>query len=112
MNILTGSKYIWKIPEADYAQIAHIALTYNLSMPVAQTLISRGMSTHDQINSFLFSSLERDVAHPSLMKDAQKAVDRLLYAIAQKQPILVFGDYDVDGITSSALMMRCLQPLG
>lgn len=112
MNILTGSKYIWKLPETDYAQIAHIALTYNLSMPIAHTLISRGLSTHDQITSYLFSSLEKDVAHPSLMKDAEKAVERLLYALVQKEPILVFGDYDVDGITSSALMMRCLLPLG
>lgn len=112
MNILNGSKYIWKLPKIDDAQIAHIASTYNLSMPVAHTLITRGFVKHDDINSFLFSTYERDVAHPSLMKDAEKSVDRLLYAIAQKEPILVFGDYDVDGITSSALMMRCLMPLG
>ena len=112
MNIINGSKYIWKLPEVDYAQITQIASTYNLSMPIAHTLISRGFINHNDINSFLFSSFERDVAHPSLMKDAEKSVERLLYAIAEKQPILVFGDYDVDGITSSAMMMRCLMPLG
>ncbi len=112
VNIRHGSKYLWKIPSFDDQLAAQIASTYNLSLPVAQTLLTRGLTTHDTINSFLFSSFEKDVAHPSLLKDAQKAVDRIEYAIAQKEPMLVFGDYDVDGITSSSLMMICLLPLG
>ena len=112
MNIYHGAKYIWKLPPYDAQRVAQIAATYNLSMPVAQTLLTRGFTTHDQINSYLFSSFEKEVAHASLLKDAQKAVDRIEYAIAQKEPILVFGDYDVDGITSSSLMMICLLPLG
>ncbi len=112
MKTIPGSKYLWKLPETDSQHIAHIASTYNISMPIAHTLLSRGYTDHDAINSFLFSSLEKDVAHPSLLKDAQKSVDRILYAIANKEPILIFGDYDVDGITSSALMMTSLLPLG
>ena len=112
MNIQRGRKYIWKLPETDTKRIMHIAATYNISFPIAHTLLTRGFETHDSITSFLFSSYEKDVAHPSLMKDAEKSVDRLLCAIADKEPILVFGDYDVDGITSSALMMRALLPLG
>ena len=112
MNTILGTKYLWKLPEVDDRQIANIASTYNISMPIAHTLLTRGFTDHDAINSFLFSSLEKDVAHPSLLKDAQKAVDRILYAIAHKEPILIFGDYDVDGITSSALMMISLLPLG
>lgn len=112
MKTIPGSKYLWKLPETDSQHIAHIASTYNISMPIAHTLLSRGYTDHDAIRSFLFSSLEKDVAHPSLLKDAQKSVDRIMYAIANKEPILIFGDYDVDGITSSALMMRSLLPLG
>jgi single-stranded-DNA-specific exonuclease len=112
MKTIPGAKYLWKLPEADSQRIAHIAATYNISFPIAHTLLSRGYTDHDAIKSFLFSSLEKDVAHPSLLKDAQKSVDRILYAIANKEPILVFGDYDVDGITSSALMMISLLPLG
>ncbi len=107
-----GAKYVWRLPEENDQRIAHIAATYNLSIPIAHTLFSRGFKEHDHINSFLFSSFEKDVAHPSLLKDAQKAVDRILCAITQKEQILVFGDYDVDGITSSALMMIGLLPLG
>src|SRR3989338_3305958 len=105
MKTIPGSKYIWKLPETDAQHIAHIAATYNISFPIAHTLLSRGYTEHNAIRSFLFSSLEKDVAHPSLLKDAQKAVDRIMYAIANKEPILIFCDYDVDGITSSALIM-------
>ena len=112
VNIISGAKYLWKLPAVDDQKIVNIASTYNISIPIAHTLISRGYTDHDAINSFLFSSLEKDVAHPSLMKDAQKATDRILHAIANKEPILVFGDYDVDGITSAALMMISLLPLG
>ena len=112
MKQLNGVKYIWQMPEIEQSAIAKLAATYNISMPIAHTLLSRGLSDHDSITSFLFSSFEKDVAHPSLMKDVHKAVDRLIYAIAQKESILIFGDYDVDGITSSALMMISLLPLG
>lgn len=111
-SFVQGTKYLWKIPNSDNQLIADIAAHYNLSFPIAQTLITRGFSTKESISSFLFTSFEQDVAHTSTMKDAQKAVDRILYAIAHKEPILVSGDYDVDGITSSAMMMICLLPLG
>jgi single-stranded-DNA-specific exonuclease len=62
--------------------------------------------------SFLFSSFEKDVFDAKLIKDAQKAVDRIKTAIEKKERILVFGDYDVDGITSTSLLMLCLLPLG
>src|SRR3990167_11503571 len=107
-----GAKYLWKMPQLQNQQVAQIAATYNISMPIAHTLLSRGLTDHAAINSFLFSSYEQDVAHPSLLKDANKVVDRIIAAIADKEPILIFGDYDVDGITSASLMMICLLPLG
>ena len=111
-KILQGQKYIWRLPDSDPMAVAALASAYNLSFPVAQTLVRRGFTTKETIDSFLFSTFERDVAHASQMKDAEKAVDRILHAIANKEKILVFGDYDVDGITSSSLMMICLLPLG
>jgi single-stranded-DNA-specific exonuclease len=112
MAMMRGAKYLWKLPQGDPHAIWHIASSYNLSYPIAQLLLSRGYTDKDSIDSFLFSSFEKDVSHTSRMKDAQKAVDRILKAIANKEKILIFGDYDVDGITSSALMMICLLPLG
>src|SRR5437870_668975 len=111
-QFLQGEKYLWQLPLIDQQAVATIAARFNLSIPLAQTLLTRGFSTEEEINAFLFSSFEKDVAHPSLLKDAQKAVERIVQAIDAGEKILVFGDYDVDGITSSAMMMICLLPLG
>lgn len=111
-KILCGEKYLWKLPEANQSLIADIAASYNISFSIAQTLLTRGFDSKDAIDEYLFSSFEKDVAHTARMKDAEKSVDRILVAIKKKEQILVFGDYDVDGITSSAMMMICLLPLG
>ncbi len=111
MNKLQGKKYLWQLPATSNTAVLEIASKYNLSFPVAQTLVSRGFTTSAEIDEFLFSSFERDVAHPSLMKDAQKAIDRILLAMENDEKILVAGDYDVDGITSSSIMLSCLLPL-
>lgn len=111
MQTLQGLKYLWKLPRENDPAVLEIAAKYNLSFPVAQTLISRGFTTPAEIDAFLFTSFERDVAHPSLMKDANKSIDRILLAIERGEKILVAGDYDVDGITSSSIMLACLLPL-
>src|SRR5579863_2053651 len=111
-QIISGQKYIWKIPTIDQQQVATIAARYNSSFGVAQILCSRGFVDEQKIESFLFSRFEDSVADPRLLKDAEKAVDRILLAMEKQEQMLVFGDYDVDGITSSSLMMICLLPLG
>lgn len=111
-SVLQGAKYLWQLPPLPSQIVLDLALAYNFSIPVMHSLVSRGMSTKEALDSYLFSTFERDVAHPSLLKDAKKAVERLLAAIKNKEKILICGDYDVDGITSSAMMMSCLIPLG
>lgn len=110
--MLQGDKYLWKLPETDKESILSIASAFNVSMPIAQTLLTRGYLNKESVQKFLFSSFEEDVAHASLLKDAQKTVDRILQAIERKEKILIYGDYDVDGVTSSSLMLICLLPLG
>lgn len=107
-----GEKYWWKLPHVPTDKVLWLASTYNLSFPVAQALITRGIFEPKDIDSFLFGTYEQEVGPSIAMKDLERAVDRLLSAIKNKEPILVFGDYDVDGITSSSLMMACLVPLG
>ncbi len=111
-EFVRGEKYLWQMPTVDQQAITRVAAKYNISFPIAQALLNRGYTTDEQLDSFLFSTFEKDVAHASQMKDADKTVDRILHAIEHQEKILIFGDYDVDGITSSAMMMICLLPLG
>jgi len=107
-----GEKYLWRIKNADSEKVKAIASAHSLSFPVAQTLCSRGFVSSEEVRSFLFPSLEKDVAHPSLLKGSISAVDRILLAIKNKEKILIFGDYDVDGVTSTAIFLVALLPLG
>jgi single-stranded-DNA-specific exonuclease len=109
---INGEKYIWRIKKVDHQQVRDIASRHSLSVPVARTLFSRGFVSQDEVHSFLFTSLEKDVAHSDKLKGANIAVERILRAIKNKEKILVFGDYDVDGITSTSLLLVSLLPLG
>ena len=111
MNQLQGKKYLWILPEHKNNDHIELAASYNLSVSIIQTLCARGITEKDQLNAYLFGS-DCDVTHPSQLKDAQKAVDRIIQAIDNKEKILIFGDYDVDGITSSSLLMNSLLLLG
>ncbi len=111
-SLRDGAKYIWQLPEQSSQAVLDLALSYNISVPIMHTLYSRGMTSKEELDRFLFSTSERDVTHASHLKDAEKAVERILKAIQNKEKILICGDYDVDGITSSAMMMTCLLPLG
>ena len=111
-TILQGTKYRWHLPaENNQQKINDIATTHHITPAIAQTLHSRGFQDHDHIRSFLFSSFEKDVADPRKLKGAQKAVERILLALKKKEKILIFGDYDVDGITSTSLFLLALLPL-
>jgi len=109
---IQGKKYLWKLPVTDHDLVLKIASDFNLSFPLAQTLVARGFTDKKQLQDFLLVSKETSLHDITLMKDAQKAVDRILLAIEKKEKILIFGDYDVDGITSSSLVLTAMLPLG
>lgn len=109
---MQGKKYLWRLPDTDHDIVMHIAVDFNLSFPLAQTLVARGFVDKAKVQEFLLVSKDDSVHNPVLMKDAEKAVRRLWQAIENKEKILIFGDYDVDGITSSSLVMTAMLPLG
>ncbi len=110
--MIQGLKYYWNMSEVDGRIIAKLAADVALPISLTHALYTRGLTNKDLLQDYLVSSFEKDVADARLLKDAQKAVDRILGAIENSEKILIAGDYDVDGITSSALMMICLLPLG
>src|SRR5678815_1215710 len=81
-------------PKPDSEKVQHLAQALNVDDLVATLLIERGMETFEQARQFFRPSLD-DLHDPYLMKDMDKAVERIEKAIANVENILVFGDYDV-----------------
>ena len=82
----------------------------NISSAEARMLVVRGIQTADEARAFKRPSLDK-LHDPFLMKDMDKAVERLHQAITQGEKILIYGDYDVDGTTAVALMYRFLDKM-
>jgi len=95
---------IWHISEpADPAKVEKLATEVGIDRVLAELLVKRGVETFDQARAFFRPSLD-DLHDPFLMKDMDKAVERLHKAISSGEKILVYGDYDVDGTTAVALV--------
>src|SRR6478735_2646388 len=95
-------------PKPDSEKVQHLAQALNVDGLVATLLIERGVETFDQARQFFRPSLD-DLHDPYLMKDMDKAVERIEKAIEKGECILVFGDYDVDGTTAVSLMSSYLR---
>src|ERR1043165_2694935 len=101
----------WIVREHDSDQTGALARSLGVPEVVAQLLIARGLSDASSARRFLNPS--HDQLHdPSLMMDMPKAVERLLRAIELDEPILIYGDYDVDGTTGTVVLRRALKLLG
>ena len=81
------------------------------SLVLAKLLLQRGINTEEKINKFL-NPLTIEPVSPYAYTDMQKAVDRVKKAIESKEHILVYGDFDADGVTSTAVMHKTLTELG
>ncbi|SES97034.1 single-stranded-DNA-specific exonuclease RecJ [Anaerobranca gottschalkii] len=101
-------KWLWK--EVDKKQVEELANEHNISPFIAELLIKRGIASED-VPAFLNPKLE-DLYSPFRLKDMEKGVERIKRAIKNKEKILIFGDYDVDGITSTAVLYFGLKELG
>jgi single-stranded-DNA-specific exonuclease len=77
----------------------------------AQLLYNRGITEKNQVGDFFNFDYDKNLHDPFLMKDMKKAVKRILKAIQKKERIAIFGDYDVDGITSTAVLAKTLKLL-
>lgn len=80
----------------------------NLNKNLIRILINRGIDTKDKINEFLNPSLD-NLFDPYLLKDMDKATKRINEAIKNKETVCIYGDYDVDGVTASAILITYLR---
>lgn len=95
-------------PKPSSEKVKVLASQLNVNELIATLLVQRGIENYDQARQFFRPSLA-DLHDPYLMKDMDKAVDRIENAIANGENILVFGDYDVDGTTAVSLMSSYLK---
>ena len=104
-------KYRWSLAPTQPLLAGRLAASLNISPLLAQCLVNRGLSELSVIENFLAPRL-KNLTDPFLLPDMDKAVDRLFRARAQNETVVIFGDYDVDGVTSTTLLMQVLRPLG
>ncbi|MBI9066853.1 MAG: single-stranded-DNA-specific exonuclease RecJ [Salinivirgaceae bacterium] len=100
-------KWIVK-PQADKELVENLAESINVSEPVANLLAQRGIKTFEEAKDFFRPDLNK-LYDPFLMKDMHMAVHRLELAINNQEKVMVYGDYDVDGTTSVAMMYSFLR---
>jgi len=100
---------IWRIKENGFdKEINNLAEKLNVNHVIASLLLQRGINTFEQAKAFFRPSLNH-LHDPFLMKDMDKAVERLGQALKKEEKILVYGDYDVDGTTSVAMVYTFLK---
>ena len=95
-------------PKPEISKVETLQQALQVDEVVASLLVQRGYDTFEKAKAFFRPSLD-DLHDPFLMKDMDKALERILKALDDNQRILVYGDYDVDGTTSVALMFSFLK---
>lgn len=104
-------KFRWSVAPSQPLLAGQLADGLNLSPLLAQCLLNRGLSDPASIGGFLQPRLKQ-LADPFLLPNMNAAVERLLLAHRRNEPLVLFGDYDVDGVTSTALLLEVLRSLG
>jgi len=101
----------WSVLSPDPKKVSDLSSALGCHPAVARALINRGISTAEQAAFFLKPSLAR-IRSPFSMKDMDRAVGRILLALERGEKVAIFGDYDADGITSTAILFGFLTELG
>jgi len=97
--------------DIDQEIIENYAKRLNVPTIISKILLNRGIDTFDKAKMFFRGGVD-DLYDPFLLEDMEKAVDRIIKAVRQKEKILIYGDYDVDGITSVSVLYLLLKELG
>ena len=101
----------WKIAPHDRGVVTRISQEMRCSPLLAQVLSSRGFQSASQAKTFLESKMT-DLHSPDLLPGIPEAADRVVKAIKDKRRITIYGDYDVDGVTSTSILWHCLKLAG
>ncbi|MCX8502020.1 MAG: single-stranded-DNA-specific exonuclease RecJ [Alphaproteobacteria bacterium] len=102
----------WEIPTGDSRQITTLIQRLGVPEIIARLLVARGVTEAEAAEAFLKPSLRETLPDPSRLQDLERAAKRLADAVEQTEPLGLLGDYDVDGATSTALVVNYFKALG
>jgi single-stranded-DNA-specific exonuclease len=105
-------KYRWENASADEAAALALADALGLPQPVARVLAARGITTPEAAAAFLCPDLKVHLGHPFEFPGARAAAERLWAAVRGQREIVVFGDFDADGVAAAAVLATALQRIG
>ena len=108
----TGSQAIWEVSPVDEGAVRALAREMGLSDITARVLAARGLTDPDAARAFLEPSIQRDWLDPLRIPGMEAAAARVSTAITAGEKILVFGDFDLDGVSAAAVAARGLTGLG
>lgn len=100
----------WEYYDVDEKVVENLMNDNDVSELLAKILVNRGIKNNDKIQKFLYPKID-DLNDPFLLNDMSIAVDRIIKAHENKEKITIYGDYDVDGITSIAVLTKFLTEL-
>ncbi|MCK8827560.1 single-stranded-DNA-specific exonuclease RecJ [Natroniella acetigena] len=101
----------WKVKDGEQEIIDRLIKELELDPVIAKILVNRGLKTPQQVEEFLDFDLEK-LNDPFLLPDIKQAIARIKVAIKNNEQIVIYGDYDVDGITATSLLVDYLKKLG
>ncbi|MDO3409007.1 single-stranded-DNA-specific exonuclease RecJ [Saccharibacillus sp. CPCC 101409] len=106
------SQYQWKVSNPDPGEVERLSEQLDISPLLASMLLNRGFEDRDSASSFLDGDTDLSGLHdPFLLHGMDRAVERIRTALANVEKIWVYGDYDADGVSSTALMIRLMTRL-
>lgn len=101
----------WEFYNTDIAKVKELSEKFNISELLASVLINREIIENDEVEIFL-NPTRNNFHDPYLMPDMEKAVERIIEAINKREKTIIYGDYDVDGITSITVLSKFLKERG
>ena len=108
---MKDNRFNWQVEVLDDVDINQLVSETKLSATMVKIMVARGFKTSEAIQNFIRDDMAA-VHDPMLLHDMQKALDRIFVAIEANEKILVYGDYDADGVTSTTIMYETLDQLG
>lgn len=107
---MLASKMRWEIQRPDQDKVKSLTEQLHITPLVASLLVKRGFDTAESARLFLHTK-DADFYDPFEMKGMKEAAERIKQAISQQEKIMIYGDYDADGVTSTSVMLHTLQKL-